>query len=112
MLFPTQDPDLGPGLKSSSQQEPAGTTNGSRAVDMKKRNQAGQVLIEYILLMVVLVGILGTVTTFFRNQKTFSTLTNAIWAGVAQMAERGSWPSAGAPIHPNSFDRARTLDPN
>lgn len=79
---------------------------------MKKRNQAGQVLIEYILLMVVLVGILGTATTFFRNQKTFSTLTNAIWAGVAQMAEKGSWPSASTPVHPNSFDRVRTLDPN
>ena len=112
MLLPHPLPDLGPGWKSNSQQEPVGTIAGTKAADMKKRHQAGQVLIEYILLMVVLIGILGTVTTFFRNQKTFSTLTNAVWAGVAQMAEKGSWPSVNDPIHPNHFDRARTLASN
>lgn len=81
--------------------------------NLKKRfHQSGQVLIESLLLMVLSVGLLGATLQYFRDTKTFSLITNAVWAGVAQMTEYGDWPSAGAPVHPNSGVRVRLLDPS
>jgi hypothetical protein len=73
--------------------------------------QAGQVMIESLLLMVLSVSLLGVVVKYFADEKTFAKLTNAVWAGVAQMTEYGNWPGAGAPVHPNSSIRARLRDP-
>jgi hypothetical protein len=73
--------------------------------------QAGQVMIESLLLMVLSVSLLGMLTKYFADEKTFGKLTNAIWAGVAQMTEYGNWPGASAPVHPNSSIRARLRDP-
>ena len=48
---------------------------------------------------------------YFKDEKTFGKITNAVWAGVAQMTEYGNWPGASAPVHPNSSIRARLRDP-
>lgn len=77
----------------------------------RRRGQAGQVLIESLLLMVLSVGLLGVTLQYFRDTQTFSRITNAVWAGVAQMAEYGNWPGASTPVHPNSSIRARLRDP-
>lgn len=77
----------------------------------RRRGQSGQVLIESLLLMVLSVGLLGVTLQYFRSTQTFGRITNAVWAGVAQMAEYGNWPGAGAPVHPNSSIRTRLRDP-
>ncbi len=75
------------------------------------RNSKGQVLIESLLLMFISVGLLGLTLRYFRDNKTFSKITNSVWAGVAQMAEYGNWPGANATIQPNNPKRVRLLDP-
>ncbi len=87
-------------------------TGISRNKEMKKlrTNRQGQVLIESLLLMVISVGLLGATLKYFKDTKTFSNVTNVIWAGVSQMAEYGNWPGTNN-VHPNHLDRMRTLDP-
>jgi hypothetical protein len=75
-------------------------------------DQRGQILIESILLMVMTIGLLNIALGIIRDKKTFSVMTNAVWAGVAQMAEYGNWPTASPPHHPNSSERGRILDPS
>lgn len=77
---------------------------------IRKQNQAGQVLIESLLLMVLSIGLLGATLQYFKDTKTFGKITNAVWSGVAQMSEYGSWPNAATPVHPNSSIRTRTWD--
>lgn len=76
-----------------------------------RTDRRGQVLIESLLLMVVSIGLLSATLQYFREAKTFSKITNAVWLGVGQMGEYGNWPGANSPIHPNSSIRVRLLDP-
>ncbi len=73
-------------------------------------NNKGQVLIESLLLMVLSFGLLGATLKYFRDTKTFSNITNVVWAGVAQMAEYGNWPGTKN-VHPNASVRVRLRDP-
>jgi hypothetical protein len=82
-------------------------TNGKS----RKLGRSGQVLIESLLLMVLSVSFLGIAVKYFKETQTFSKITNVVWAGVAQVAEYGNWPSASPPIHPNSSIRTRLWDP-
>ena len=77
----------------------------------KRLGRSGQVLIESLLLMVLSISFLGILVKYFKDEKTFGKITNAVWAGVAQMSEYGNWPGASAPVHPNSSIRARLRDP-
>lgn len=77
----------------------------------RRLGQSGQVLIESLLLMILSLSFLGILVKYFNEEKIFGKLTNAVWAGVAQMTEYGNWPGASAPVHPNSSIRARLRDP-
>ena len=85
--------------------------NKDREQKKLRSNQRGQVLIESLLLMVLSVGLLGATLQYFRDTQTFNKITNAVWDGVANMAEYGNWRSSGPSKHPNSGDRVRLLDP-
>lgn len=76
-----------------------------------RTDQRGQILIESLLIMVVSVGLLMAALNFLKETKTLDKVVNVIWAGVAEMAEYGTWPTPQGPMHPNNSDRMRTLDP-
>lgn len=87
---------------------------GKKDREIKKRrlsSQSGQVLMEGLLLLVLSLGLLGATLRYLKNDKTLDKLTNAAWAGVAQMAEYGNWPGGPQPVHPNDSSRVRTLVP-
>lgn len=82
------------------------------AIRMKiLKSRSGQVAMEGMLLLVVSLGLLGATLRYLKDDKTLDKLTNAAWAGVAQMAEYGNWPGGPAPVHPNDSSRVRTLVP-
>ena len=86
-------------------------SRGSSQPDLRL-GKKGQVLIESLLLMIVSLGLLAATLNYFRESRTLDRVVNAIWAGVGQMAEYGTWPTAGKdPAHPNNLDRMRTWDP-
>ncbi len=100
-------------MKNNLQQDQVLKMNGNnknRDLNLKT-SQRGQVLIESLLLMVLSVGLLGATLQYFRDTKTFGKITNAVWAGVAQLTEYGNWPDTGTVVHPNSSIRTRYLDP-
>lgn len=86
-------------------------------------DQRGQVLIETLLLAIVALGLLSATLSYLKENKTLDKVVNVAWLGVAEMAEYGTWPSAGSracdnnprgqgACHPNGAERVRTLDPD
>lgn len=79
-------------------------------------NQSGQMIIEYILLMVVLIGVGTAIVDFLKDQKFATKFTQDPWEKMNGMIQCGSWspcgvetPAAGG--HPNNQNRVLTLDP-
>ncbi len=88
-------------------------SNGKTIVkkDSSRSGQNGQIMIETLLIMIVSLGLLMTTLNYFKESRALAKITNAIWAGVAEMAEYGTWPTAQPPIHPNDHDKVRIIDP-
>ena len=70
-------------------------------------NQRGQVTVEYILIMVVLVGITLAVRTGLNQSGLMPDLVKKPWKLVAGMLESGVWaePAAARNAHPGRFSR-------
>lgn len=77
------------------------------------KNQRGQILIEAVLLMVLLLGISTLIGRELRQREFFQTLVTGPWARLQGMVECGVWePCVGQPgMHPNSNSRNISLDP-
>jgi hypothetical protein len=70
-------------------------------------NHRGQILIESVLMMVVLLGLLFTGTRMLRDNEVIAKLISGPWILIAGMVENGQWkPVAQARAnHPNSIGR-------
>lgn len=82
----------------------------------RKRRQSGQVIIEYILLMVVLIGVFTAIVDFLKDQGFATKFTQDPWARLNGMIQCGSWVPCGVStpasgVHPNTANRVLTLDP-
>jgi hypothetical protein len=76
------------------------------------KNQRGQLVVEAVLLMTVLLGITFMVTSFLQKSQIAQKFTSEPWARLAGMIECGSWQSCqGSPgLHPSSRDRNLSLN--
>jgi hypothetical protein len=79
----------------------------------KLKNQRGQVLIEALLLMVLLLGISTLISRQLREREYFQSLVTGPWSRLQGMVECGVWePCTGQRgLHPNSNTRNISLDP-
>lgn len=80
------------------------------------RNQAGQAILEYILLMVVLFGVFTSIINFLKEQEFMTKFTQGPWTVMNGMIQCGNWTPCGvetptAGTHPNSNTRVLSLDP-
>lgn len=75
------------------------------------QQQKGQVIIEMVLLLVLVVGLWGLFSNYAKQQKWFENLVNGPWQRMAGMIESGVWdpPQKAALQHPNSFNRVVSL---
>ncbi len=93
-------------------------TNAFRGL---KKNNKGQLAIESVLLMVVLVGAFLALTKYVKDQKLLAKLVKKPINSVAAMTAYGTWKDTGcsAPgksavtlgkCHPNSISRSLSSD--
>lgn len=71
------------------------------------RSSKGQVLIEAVLLLTLVVGFWSVFSKAAKNGKWFSKMVDGPWESTSGMIETGVWrPAAQArPAHPNNFNR-------
>lgn len=84
------------------------------ALAMKKnrgRSSKGQVLIEAVLLLTLLVGMWSLFSRYAKQKKWFDSLVNGPWQSMSGMIETGVWdsPQKARAKHPNSFNRVISL---
>lgn len=82
----------------------------------RKRNQSGQAILEYILLIVVLIGVFGAIMNVLKANDLATRFTSGPWEKLNGMIQCGNWVGCGvnqpAPgVHPNTQNRVLTLDP-
>jgi hypothetical protein len=80
------------------------------------KNQKGQVIVEYILMMVVVFGVGLLFQKFFKDTKIAQKFTIEPWGRLNGMIQCGTWTPCGvdtkAPgLHPNTKERVLSLDP-
>jgi hypothetical protein len=77
----------------------------------KVKNQKGQVLIEAVLLLTLVVGMWSVFSKYAKQKKWFDSLVNGPWQTMSGMIETGVWdaPQKSKSKHPNSFNRVISL---
>lgn len=77
----------------------------------KVKNQKGQVLVEAVLLLTLVVGMWSVFSKFAKQKKWFDSLVNGPWQTMSGMIETGVWlpPQQSKPKHPNNFNRVISL---
>lgn len=80
------------------------------------KNQKGQVIIENILLMVILIGVFTMIIQALLKDNFNTRFTDGAWGMMDGMIQCGSWTPCGVgkPVvnaHPNSSGRVLSLRP-
>ncbi|WP_413576527.1 hypothetical protein ACLVWU_00630 [Bdellovibrio sp. HCB290] len=77
-------------------------------------NRKGQLVIEAVLLMVVMVGIFVASMNALRGSNFLAKMVTGPWDRVAGMMESGVWSPAkdARQKHPNQRNRGISIDPN
>ena len=67
------------------------------------KNSRGQMVVEMILLMVVLLAILGAIRTTLKENETITSLVQGPWLALSGMIQAGAWlaPQEAMTYHPN-----------
>jgi hypothetical protein len=75
------------------------------------KNQRGQFIIEAVLMMIVFMGILALVTSWFRSQGVLGQLVQTPWTNLAGMLQNGEWAARdkGTIYHPSQHNRHITI---
>jgi hypothetical protein len=78
---------------------------------LKQTNNKGQVIIEAVLLLTLVVGMWGLFSKYAKQKKWFESLVNGPWQTMSGMIETGVWetPNKARAKHPNSFNRVVSL---
>ncbi|MEM7647490.1 MAG: hypothetical protein AAF203_11310 [Pseudomonadota bacterium] len=71
------------------------------------RSEAGQITIEAVLVLTILVSTIFAGTNLMRDQQILSRMVQGPWSYMAGMIENGFWapPQAGRSKHPNHITR-------
>lgn len=78
---------------------------------MKKTNQSGQLIVEAVLLLALVMSTSLLVTRFLQESQFAQTLIAKPWTTLSGMVECGVWSGCGAGKHPNSRNRYLSLKP-
>lgn len=71
------------------------------------RSQGGQLIVEAVLIIVMMMGITMLTANYFKNSEVLKQLITGPWAHLSGMLQNGVWapPGAGALSHPNGHER-------
>ena len=78
----------------------------------KKRNNKGQVTIEAVLIMIVIVIATTMVSNFFKSNEVFKALVYSPWQSMSGMLQNGTWgaPDQTNSAHPNQGAQNRSTE--
>jgi hypothetical protein len=70
-------------------------------------NQAGQLIIEAVLIIVLLMAVTFTVAHFFKDKEFVKQLISGPWQNLAGLIQNGVWqpPAQSNAAHPNGHGR-------
>lgn len=79
------------------------------------KSQNGQVIIEYVLMMVVMLGVSMLLQKYIGKGNFIQNFTVKPWARLDGMVQCGTWSECGIDVkkgglHPNSRERVLSLD--
>ncbi|MGE0632995.1 MAG: hypothetical protein AB7O96_11340 [Pseudobdellovibrionaceae bacterium] len=71
------------------------------------KNQKGQLVVEAVLLVVVMVALFGFFSNWMRNQEFTKKMISGPWLLLSGMIENGVWlpPEKARALHPNNLER-------
>ncbi len=75
-----------------------------------KKNNKGQVTVEAVLMVIVVLAVVTLVGDFFKSNEVFKKIVHAPWQSMSGMLQNGTWgpPSETNFAHPNRGDQNRT----
>lgn len=73
--------------------------------------QSGQMIVESVVIMLVLLTIMAVFTTTMKQNEIFSRLVVGPWQSLAGMLQNGAWgsPAQTMAFHPVFHDRRHTM---
>lgn len=79
---------------------------------MKLKEQSGQMIVESVLIMTMLVGFAYIVTSYFRSNEVLASLISSPWTNLSGVIQNGTWapPTQNMRQHPNDMDRRISLE--
>ena len=79
---------------------------------MKLKEQSGQMIVESILIMTMLVGFAYFISSYFRSNEIFARLISSPWTNLAGVIQNGTWapPQKNMNLHPSDMDRRISLE--
>ncbi len=82
-------------------------TAGRQATKPNLSGQGGQMIVEAVLIIVMLVGFTFMVANYFKKNELLKQMISGPWQNLAGMLQNGVWapPATGALIHPNAHNR-------
>ncbi len=85
--------------------------NKKRLHNKFNSKQAGQLMVEAVLLLTLVVFLWAGFSKFVKRQQWFDSLVNGPWQSISGMIESGVWkqPSVARNKHPNNFNRMVSL---
>lgn len=78
---------------------------------MKLKEQSGQMIVEAVLIMTMLMGFAYFISSAIRGNEIFSRLVSGPWTNLSGVIQNGVWapPNTGVKLHPANFDRRISL---
>ncbi len=75
------------------------------------RNQSGQMILESILILTILLAITMTTASQLKQNETFAKMMSGPWSKLAGMIQNGVWmePGKSDAYHPNHAGRGASL---
>jgi len=78
-------------------------------MNTRLKSQAGQAVLEGVLLLSILMFTATTVTKYLQDKKVAAKLVEKPWSRLAGMIECGVWEPCGSGLHPQTTDRLLSL---
>lgn len=76
------------------------------------QSQKGQLIVEAVLLMVVMLGVTIATAKYFKSEELLKKLVAGPWQSLAGMLQNGVWgtPEATNSVHPSAHGRHLALE--
>ena len=78
---------------------------------LRLKNQSGQMILETILILTILMAITITTASQLKKNETFAKMMSGPWLKLSGMIQNGVWmePSKSNAYHPSQSSRAASL---